>query len=71
MKRDKALMDILALENVIFHQSSDYLIAEPEDIAVRKVFTPYFRLWKQFLELRADRVQVMETPSFLGISIPE
>lgn len=71
MKRDKSLMDILALENIAFHQSSDYLIAEPEDIAVRKVFTPYFRLWKQFLEHRPDRIQVMDTPSFSGISIPE
>ena len=71
MRRDNILADILASENIIFHQSSDYLIAEPEDIAVRKVFTPYFRLWKQFLEYRPDRIQVMETPSFSGISIPE
>lgn len=71
MRRDEEINKILSASNRAFYSCSDYLIAEPEDITVRKVFTPYFRLWKKLIEQEPERLQIEETPSFSGISIPD
>lgn len=69
--RDVSICENLASSGIGFHQSSDYLLVEPEEVPVRKVFTPYYRLWRQFLEYHSERTLVMNTLHFQGLSIPE
>lgn len=44
-------IELFCLKNQVdFMQFSDYLLIEPEKIPVRKVFTPYFKLWQKTIE---------------------
>lgn len=69
--RDKKIADELFLKDTVFYTCTDYLLVEPEAIPTRKVFTPYFRLWKQYLEYNREKHVVLDTPSFCGISTTE
>lgn len=46
-KRDNKV-ELFCLENNIdFFKYNDYLLSEPEEIEQRKVFSPYYKLWKK------------------------
>ena len=48
-KRDD-LIETFCLDNKIdFFSDNDYLLIEPEEVEVRKVFSPYYKLWQKKL----------------------
>lgn len=58
-KRDD-LVEIYCLNNKIeFFRDNDYLLNEPEEIEQRKVFSPYFKLWKKKL---LEKEVILEKP---------
>ena len=71
VNRDRNIASKISFLNIELHRVSDYLLVEPEDIVTRKVFTPYFRLWKRFLETRSDRTEELSPKVFKGIHIQE
>lgn len=58
--RDK---NIQTETNLPFFRISDYLLVEPEKIPQRKVFTPFFRLWKEAIWNTEER-EILHIPSF-------
>lgn len=66
-KRDIKIENILKQKNISFHLIADFLMIEPEDIPQRKVFTPFFKLWKQF----PKDTLLLSPESFSGIKIEE
>lgn len=66
-KRDIEIENILKQKNISFHLMADFLMVEPQDIPQRKVFTPFFKLWKQ---VPKDTL-LLSPPSFSGIQINE
>lgn len=66
-KRDIEIQNILKQKNISFHQICDFLMVEPEDIPHRKVFTPFFKLWKNFPK---DTLLLSPKP-FTGLKIDE
>jgi deoxyribodipyrimidine photo-lyase len=54
--RDDQTQRALAELNIPFTLVKDFLLVEPSEVPVRKVFTPFFRLWQQAL------IQTQPTP---------
>ncbi len=79
--RDAKIADICSEKKISFHQYSDYLMIEPDQIEQRKVFTPFYKLWQKqlalqdivlqeptaFIQLITDEVEAWD---FLNIKIP-
>ena len=49
MYRDEQTKQLLNEQSISFTLVKDFLLIEPEEVPVRKVFTPFFRLWQQAL----------------------
>jgi deoxyribodipyrimidine photolyase len=47
LRRDVNVRDWCAKNHVACHTSQDYLLVEPEQVPVRKVFTPFYMLRQQ------------------------
>lgn len=47
--RDAKIETFCLQNNIDFFEDNDYLLVEPEEIEVRKVFTPYYKLWQKKL----------------------
>jgi deoxyribodipyrimidine photo-lyase len=45
--RDAAIQQRCAQHNIKYQNYSDYLLIEPQDVDQRKVFTPFYNLWKK------------------------
>lgn len=45
--RDETILQRANVNDVAVHTYHDYLLAEPQAIEIRKVFTPYYHLWQQ------------------------
>lgn len=45
-KRDEKIKNILNEENIEFHSITDFLLVEPEAVPQRKVYTPFYNIWK-------------------------
>lgn len=64
--RDKTLQKSCEEHGRIYKNFSDYLLVEPGDVEQRKVFTPFFGLWKKRL---VD--QNKGNPSAFGTSLSQ
>jgi deoxyribodipyrimidine photolyase len=47
--RDQKLIEWARESGIAVHNYSDYLIVEPTEIPVRKIFSPFATLWKKLL----------------------
>lgn len=45
-QRDKFIENNI---NIDFNSFNDFLLVNPEDVPIRKVFTPFYKQWKQFI----------------------
>ena len=46
-ERDKQVAELAKCE---FKSYKDFLLAEPHEVDTRKVFTPFYKLWKKVIE---------------------
>lgn len=65
--RDVKLKNILNSLNIDFELVNDYLLVEPENIPQRKVFTPYFNIWKKI----PKDLEILSPKTFKQIKIDE
>lgn len=65
--RDPKLKNILNWLNIEFELINDYLLVEPDNIPQRKVFTPYYNLWKK---VNKD-LEILYPKNFKQIEITE
>lgn len=63
-KRDEKLQEILLKFWVDFKSYDDFLLVPVEMVPQRKVFTPFFRLWKNFLPSNYDLKDIDNFCSF-------
>jgi deoxyribodipyrimidine photo-lyase len=61
LTRDTALQKSCSENGWIYKSFSDYLLVEPGDVEQRKVFTPFFNLWKK-VEKRQPSQELMLMP---------
>jgi deoxyribodipyrimidine photolyase len=47
--RDKQIATWCRENTVAYHSYEDFLLVEPQAVEQRKVFTPFYRLWKKKL----------------------
>ncbi len=56
--RDKTLQSWCRKNSVVYQDFEDFLLVEPHTVDQRKVFTPFYKLWKKHLaQLHPDFVQ--------------
>lgn len=56
--RDDTLESIAEKNNIWFYTYQDFLLVEPHEVEQRKVFTPFSMLWKKFLLVHPERIQM-------------
>lgn len=66
--RDSLISDFMKLEEKTFDLSHDFLLLERDKIPTRKVFTPFFRLWK--LAIKNENIK-LENPETLLTFLPQ
>jgi len=67
--RDAKIADICSEKKISFHQYSDYLMIEPDQIEQRKVFTPFYKLWQKQLALQD--IVLQEPTAFIQLITDE
>lgn len=66
--RDEKIENYCMENNITFILENDYLLNEPNEIEQRKVFTPYFKLWKK--QLIGKEIVLQEAKQFNQINNP-
>lgn len=56
-KRDEEIKNFIEERGGNFSYLNDFLLNEPEEIPQRKVFTPFYKLWKKHLETKEIKLE--------------
>lgn len=67
IQRDEQVAEKIASLGCRFDAYKDFLLVEPQEIPMRKVFTPYYKLWQKI----PFETQELEIQSFSPLSIDE
>ncbi len=61
--RDVSIQQYCKEHNIAYYPTHDYLIVPIDAVPVRKVFTPFYKLWQKYLELHSELTHIQSTPT--------
>lgn len=64
-KRDETIQNMLNKKNIDFHTIADFLLVEPESVPQRKVYTPFYNIWKTKIIDTIEKIPFNFTPIYI------
>lgn len=61
--RDVAIQQFCKENDIAYYPTHDYLMVPIDAVPVRKVFTPFYKLWQKHLELHPELTHIHTTPT--------